>query len=79
MDILEFRARVLVIQAARGPLLPVSSGDRAIRLSWAVLETHGPAGSGGRLPVIRQPRRGGSGGGRRRGVADRPTRARDRW
>ena len=57
MDILEFRVRVLVIQAARGPVLPVSSGDRAIRLSWAVLETHGPAGSGGRLSVIRQPRR----------------------
>jgi hypothetical protein len=46
VDILEFRARVLVIQAARAgygraalisdTVLPVSSGDRAIRLSWAV-------------------------------------------
>ena len=45
-DILEFRGRVLVIQAARGgygkaapisnTVLPVYSGDRAIRLSRAL-------------------------------------------
>jgi hypothetical protein len=62
-----FRARVLVIQAARGgygraalisdTVLPVYPGDRAIRLSRAGrLRTHGPAGSGGRLSVIMQPR-----------------------
>jgi len=45
-DILEFRARVLVIQAARGgygraalipdTVVPVYSGDRAIRFSRAI-------------------------------------------
>jgi hypothetical protein len=39
-------------------VLPVYSGGRAIRLSRPVAsETHGPAGSGGRLSVIMPPRR----------------------
>ena len=66
-DILEFRGRVLVTQAARGgyrraalisdTVLPVYSGGRAIRsVPGSRLQTHGPAGSGGRLSVIMQPR-----------------------
>ena len=58
-DILEFRGRVLVIQAARGEgrlraalisdtVLPVYSGDRAIRLSWAVVSRR----TGPRVPVV---------------------------
>ena len=57
-DILEFRGRVLVIQAARGgygraalisdTVLPVYSGDRAIRLSRAVASRR----TGPRVPVV---------------------------
>ena len=58
MDILEFRARLLVIQAARSgygratlipdTVLPVYSGDRAIRLSRAVASRR----TGPRVPVV---------------------------
>ena len=67
-DILDFRWRVLVIQAATGgygraalisdTVLPVYAGrprDPLVRGSR--LQTHGPAGSGGRLSVIMPPRR----------------------
>ena len=48
-DILECRARVLAIQAFGRPRDPLLPGSRP--------QTHGPAGSGGRLSVIRRPRR----------------------
>jgi hypothetical protein len=66
-DILEFYARVLVSQSARAEgdrtaptsdtVLPVSSGNRAIRLSWAVASRRTVRGFRCRLSVIRQPRR----------------------
>lgn len=66
-DILEFRARIPVIQVARGGYgSGADLGHGSARLfgrprdalvPGSRLQTHGPAGSGGRLSVIMQPHR----------------------
>ena len=66
-DILQFRGRVLVIHAAKGgygraalisdTVLPVHWATRDPLLPGNRLQTNRPAGCGGRLSVIRQPRR----------------------